>query len=168
MNAATQHPVWCDRQHGTSPTHVADVGDLQVGTDYGFAVHVMHYADKDAPVVATALWTADDDTVVDLTPEQARELGRMLIDAADRTVGKFAMPGAPAEHAFKVSRPYPATFRWACICGHDLIQGMGESAADIHARLLQHVNGEDGLTFCPTGCGRTAGVCQLCPGRVSR
>lgn len=81
---------------------------------------------------------------------------------ADRAEVLRRMTQPPA-HAFKVSRAYPAGFMWMCICGKPIFQKHEETAASIHARLLAHVNGEDGHVMCPASCGRLTGKCAWCP-----
>lgn len=77
-----------------------------------------------------------------------------------------ATPGAPMPgmHAFGVTPVYPGGYLWSCVCGHYIVQTLDEMPDHIHARLLEHTQGRDGLKLCPTGCGRLTRKCQVCPG----
>ncbi len=80
------HPSWCDRQHNPDyPVHTAEIGDddIPVG-DVGLAVSLYQHGEH-PPQVWLARHTFYETQINQLTPEQAAELGRRLIDAAART-----------------------------------------------------------------------------------
>jgi hypothetical protein len=67
------------------------------------------------------------------------------------------------EHAFFVAPAYPGGYLWRCKCGHLIIQPFDEMPDHIHARLLEHAQGRDGLKLCKSGCGKLPRHCRTCP-----
>jgi hypothetical protein len=87
--AELPHPAWCDGHHNPEyPVHTADVGadDIEVTADRDLSVQLFQSGDEPAQV-----WLCEhsrmNTAVMPLTAEQAAELGRRLLAAAEQIGG---------------------------------------------------------------------------------
>ena len=68
-------PPWCPGTHGpVDPVHVAEVGEVEMGSGSSIVVTLARYSENSAPTVTLFRHTLEDTEVIELSTDQAAQL----------------------------------------------------------------------------------------------